>query len=71
MQQYTNTDGSMQDSAGSKLLLTIPEAARQLNCCERKVWQWISKGRLATVKLDRSRRIVASSLAAFISHHAA
>ncbi len=38
-------------------LLTVPQVARRLNVSPAKVWSLISRGKLESLKIDRSRRV--------------
>ncbi len=49
-----------------KLLLTPEEAAAVLSLGRSKVYELISDGRLASVRIDASRRIPAQALAEFV-----
>ena len=47
-------------------LLTVREAATEIGISPAKVWQLISAGRLASVKLDGSRRLRPEAIDKFI-----
>lgn len=49
-----------------KLLLTPEEAATVLSLGRSKVYELIRDGRLASVRIDASRRIPAKALAEFV-----
>lgn len=49
-----------------KLLLTTSEAARVLSISRSKVYELIGQGRLASVRIDASRRVPAQALLEFI-----
>jgi hypothetical protein len=42
--------------------VTVPTFAKQFDISEAKVWQLIRTGRLASFKIDRSRRIPVSEI---------
>ena len=50
-----------------KLLLTVDEAARQLGIGRSHAYAFVMRGELPSVKLGKSRRIVASALAEFVN----
>ena len=51
-----------------KLLLTPTEAAEALSISRSKLYELIGQGRLATVRIDTSRRVPAQALLEFIRH---
>lgn len=51
-----------------KLLLTPSEAANVLSISRSKLYDLIGQGRLATVRIDTSRRVPAQALVEFIQH---
>ena len=51
-----------------KLLLTPNEAAKVLSISRSKLYELIGQGRLATVRIDTSRRVPAQSLVEFVEH---
>jgi len=48
-------------------LLTIHQAAAELNCSPRTVWRLISAGSLRMVRLGRAVRITRESIEAFVA----
>lgn len=44
------------------LFLTVAETAQELRCTPRHVYNMLEAGRLRSVKLGRSRRVVAASV---------
>jgi len=50
-----------------KLLLTPEEAATVLSIGRSKVYELIGDGRLASVRIDTSRRVPARALAEFVN----
>lgn len=50
-----------------KLLLTPEEAATVLSIGRSKVYELIGDGRLASVRIDASRRVPARALAEFVN----
>ena len=58
-----------------KLLLTPNEAAIVLSISRSKVYELIGQGRLASVRIDKSRRVPMQALAEFVErldqHHEA
>ncbi|GBE23055.1 MAG TPA: DNA-binding protein [Actinobacteria bacterium] len=50
-----------------KLLLTPEEAATVLSIGRSKVYELIGDGRLASVRIDTSRRVSARALAEFVN----
>lgn len=51
-----------------KLLLTPNEAAQVLSISRSKLYELIGQGRLATVRIDTSRRVSAQALVEFIHY---
>lgn len=49
-----------------KLLLTPSEAAKALSISRSKLYELIGQGRLASVRIDTSRRVSAQALVEFI-----
>jgi excisionase family DNA binding protein len=49
-----------------KLLLTIPEVGESLGLKRSKVYQILQSGKLRSVRLDGSRRILADDLREFV-----
>lgn len=49
-----------------KLLLTPSEAARVLSISRSKLYELIGQGRLATVRIDTSRRVPTEALEEFV-----
>ena len=50
-----------------RLLLTVVEAAQQLGLKRSKAYQLIQSGRLRSVKIDASRRVLATDLEDFVA----
>ena len=50
----------------SVLLLTPQEAARRLSLARSTVYQLVLTGELESIKIGRSRRVLASSLADYV-----
>jgi len=50
-----------------KLLLTVVEAAQRLGLKRSKGYQLIQTGRLRSVKIDGSRRVLVSDLEEFVA----
>lgn len=48
-------------------LLTVREAAAEIGFSKAKVWQWISSGRLGSVKVDGARRVRQEDIDAFVA----
>ena len=48
-------------------LLTIPQAATELNCSPRTVWRLVSLGMRTAVRILRSTRITRDSVEQFIA----
>ena len=59
-EQFTDTEES------KALLITIDEAAARLSIGRSHIYQQMQLGRLRSVRIGRSRRILESDLAAFI-----
>ena len=53
--------------AGSKLLLTVPEAAAALSISRSKLYELIAAGTIASVRIDGARRIPLIALEEFVS----
>ena len=49
-----------------KLLLKVPEVAARLSMSRGKVYELIRSGALPSVRIDRSRRVRARDLEAFV-----
>jgi len=49
-----------------KLLLTVVEASRSLSIGRSKTYQLLQKGRLKSIHLDGSRRVLVSDLVEFV-----
>ncbi len=49
------------------LMLKVPEAAAQLGISRAKMYELIASGAIATVKLDRCRRIRVEDLRRFVA----
>lgn len=47
-------------------LLTVAQAATEIGVSQAKLWQWISSGRIGSVKIDGSRRLRPDHIDAFI-----
>jgi excisionase family DNA binding protein len=47
-------------------LLTVADACKRLKMGKSKVWEFIARGELESLKLDGSRRITEEQLQAFI-----
>ena len=52
--------------AGVRLLLTVPEAAEALAISRSKLYELIAAGRVASIRIDGSRRIPLSALETYI-----
>ena len=59
-------DQITQSNESKALLITIEEAARRLSIGRSHIYQQMQLGRLRSVRIGRSRRILESDLAAFI-----
>jgi excisionase family DNA binding protein len=60
-------DGPSKTSPHSKsLLLTIKEAAEELNCSQRSVWRFLGSKSLKEVRIGRTVRIPRASIERFI-----
>jgi excisionase family DNA binding protein len=56
-----------EDAAGTKqLLLTVDQAAGQLGLGKTKVYELLTSGELASVRIGASRRIPVSALEAYV-----
>jgi excisionase family DNA binding protein len=51
---------------GVRLLLTVPEAADALAISRSKLYELIAAGRIASIRIDGSRRIPLTALEAYI-----
>lgn len=51
-----------------RLLLTVAEAARTLSIGRSTIYNLMRDGALASVKVDRSRRVSAAALLAYVEH---
>lgn len=56
---------------GSKLLLTVPEAALRLGVGRSFLYELILKGQVASLKLGRARRVPVAALEDFIARRLA
>jgi excisionase family DNA binding protein len=52
----------------TRLLLTIPEAAKALAISRSKLYELIASGALRSVRIDGSRRVPLDSLTTYIDH---
>jgi excisionase family DNA binding protein len=50
----------------TRLLLTVPEAAKTLSISRSKLYELLATGALRSVRIDGSRRIPMTSLTAYI-----
>jgi len=48
-------------------LLSVNQAAAEIGFSRAKVWQWISSGRLGSVKVDGARRVRPEDIDAFMA----
>jgi len=48
-------------------LLTVAQAADEIGVSQAKLWQWISSGRIGSVKADGSRRLLPEHIDTFIA----
>jgi excisionase family DNA binding protein len=53
-------------SVGTRLLLTVPEAAEALAISRSKLYQLLAAGTIASIRIDGSRRIPVTALQAYI-----
>lgn len=60
-------DQIAQSEDSKSLLITIDEAAKRLSIGRSHIYQQIQLGRLRSVRIGRSRRILESDLAAFVA----
>jgi excisionase family DNA binding protein len=51
-------------------LLTVAEAAAEIGVSKAKVWQWISSGRIGSVKVDGARRLRPDHIDTFVASFA-
>ena len=49
------------------ILLTVPQAAAEIGVSQAKLWQWITAGRIGSVKVDGMRRLRQADINAFIA----
>lgn len=61
----TNTEPNLA-AAGSKLLLTVTEAAGLLSVSRTNLYKLVQRGDIRSIQLGRSRRIPTSELARFV-----
>jgi excisionase family DNA binding protein len=57
---------SQQEEATATLLVTIEEAARRLSIGRSQIYEVMRRGRLRSVRIGRSRRILERDLEAFV-----
>ncbi|MGE4104960.1 MAG: helix-turn-helix domain-containing protein [Pirellulales bacterium] len=50
-------------------LLTVRDAAKALNLCERKIWSLVAGGELPTVRIGRAVRFDPADLRQWIEAH--
>jgi excisionase family DNA binding protein len=48
-------------------LLTVAQAAAEIGVSQAKLWQWISAGRIGSLKVDGSRRLTPDQIDEFIA----
>jgi excisionase family DNA binding protein len=53
-------------SAQPAVLLTIPDVASALQCSQRHVYQLLSEGRIASVKVGSLRRVAPAALDRYV-----
>lgn len=51
----------------TRLLLTVPEAAEALAVSRSKLYELLASGAIASVRIDRSRRIPLTALEDYVS----
>lgn len=54
-------------STGTRLLLTVPEAAAALAISRSKLYELLTAGTLQSIRIDGSRRIPVTALHAYIA----
>jgi excisionase family DNA binding protein len=52
----------------TRLLLTVPEAAKALAISRSKLYELIASGALRSVRIDGSRRVPLDSLTTYVNH---
>jgi excisionase family DNA binding protein len=60
-------ESKIESSPRKPLLLSVPEAARELGISQSKTWQLVKTGALASVAIGRRRLIRYESLCSFIN----
>jgi excisionase family DNA binding protein len=60
-------DQSVQRPEMSRLLLTVPEAAEALAISRSKLYELLTAGVVASIRIDGSRRIPLTALEAYIA----
>ena len=66
MHRHTSPEARDDEERMIKLLLTPEEAAKVLSVGRSKVYELISDGRLASVRIGASRRVPAEALTEFV-----
>ena len=56
------------DHCVTRLLLTVPEAAKALAISRSKLYELIASGALRSVRIDGSRRVPLDSLTSYVNH---
>lgn len=57
---------AVEQQAGSMQLLTVEEAARELQIARRRIFEMIADGTLPSLKIGKSRRITRAALEEYI-----
>jgi excisionase family DNA binding protein len=52
----------------TKLLLTVPEAAKSLGISRSKLYQLIAAGTIRSIRIDGSRRVPVTALTSYVDH---
>lgn len=65
MQVRNTKDGSESRDTGFRLL-TVRQAASEMNICTRSVWRLLSECRLKSVRIGRAVRVTRESIDKFV-----
>jgi excisionase family DNA binding protein len=63
----TSGQATARAASPQTMLLRPEEAATELRIAKRRIWQLIHEGRLASVKIGKSRRISRQALAEYVA----
>lgn len=63
--QFNSADEAESPPA-DQIAYTVPHAARVLDISDRKAWQLVRDGAIASIKIGRARRVTRAALMAYL-----